>query len=65
MTNKKQGGLAGIIAGESAISTVGLGFGLNYRGYNIEDLSKYSTFEEVAFLLLNKKLPNQEELKAL
>ena len=28
-------GLAGIIAGDSAISTVGLGVGLNYRGYSI------------------------------
>ena len=36
--NKKQGGLAGITAGESAISTVGLGSGLNYRGYNIIEL---------------------------
>ena len=39
MTTKpsSSGGLDGIIAGESKISTVGLGFGLNYRGYNIED----------------------------
>jgi len=28
-----------MVAGESAISTVGLGSGLNYRGYNIIDLS--------------------------
>lgn len=28
-------GLAGIVAGDSAVSTVGLGVGLNYRGYNI------------------------------
>jgi hypothetical protein len=32
---KKTGGLAGIVAGESSISTVGLGSGLNYRGYNV------------------------------
>jgi len=36
---KKQGGLAGVVAGESSICTVGLGNGLNYRGYNINDLS--------------------------
>jgi 2-methylcitrate synthase len=28
-------GLAGIVAGDSKISTVGLGNGLNYRGYNV------------------------------
>ncbi len=30
-------GLAGLVAGTSAICTVGLGNGLNYRGYNIND----------------------------
>ena len=31
----KSGGLAGVVAGESAIATVGLGGkGLNYRGYS-------------------------------
>jgi len=63
MSNKKKGGLAGIVAGESAISTVGLGFGLNYRGYNIEDLANNAIFEEVAYLLLYKNLPTIEELK--
>lgn len=57
-------GLDGIIAGESKISTVGLGYGLNYRGYNIEDLAKYSTFEEVAYLLLLGELPTADELAA-
>ena len=57
-------GLDGIIAGESKISTVGLGFGLNYRGYNIEDLAKYACFEEVAYLLLIGELPTQAELNA-
>ncbi len=32
-------GLANIIAGESSISTVGLGTGLNYRGFNVSDLA--------------------------
>lgn len=62
MTKKKQGGLAGISAGESAISTVGLGYGLNYRGYNIVDLSKHSSFEEVAYLLLKGELPRKAQL---
>lgn len=55
-------GLAGIVAGDSAISTVGLGVGLNYRGYNIEDLAKNCIFEEVAHLLLFGNLPTKAEL---
>lgn len=30
-----KGGLAGVVAGDSKISTVGLGTGLNYRGFCI------------------------------
>ena len=55
-------GLAGIIAGDSAISTVGIGMGLNYRGYDIKDLSKYCIFEEVAYLLYFGALPTQAQL---
>jgi citrate synthase len=36
---------------------------LIYRGYNIIDLARSSTFEEVSFLLLNDRLPTQEDLK--
>lgn len=57
-------GLDGIIAGESAISTVGLGFGLNYRGYSIEDLAQHGSFEEIAYLLLLGNLPTLPELQA-
>ncbi len=61
----KSGGLAGIVAGESAIATVGLkGQGLNYRGYSIDDLAEHASFEEVAYLLLYGKLPTQKELDA-
>ena len=61
----KSGGLAGVVAGQSAIWTVGLaGKGLNYRGYSIDDLAEYATFEEVAYLLLYGKLPTQKELDA-
>ncbi|NOX14825.1 MAG: 2-methylcitrate synthase [Epsilonproteobacteria bacterium] len=63
MSSKKTGGLAGVVAGESAICTVGQGNGLNYRGYSIEDLAKYATFEEVAFLLQFGELPNKIELQ--
>jgi 2-methylcitrate synthase len=56
-------GLAGVIAGETAISTVGKeGIGLTYRGYAIEDLTEHGTFEEVAYLLLYGQLPTQAQL---
>ena len=58
-------GLAGVIAGQSAIATVGQeGSGLNYRGYSIDDLAEKASFEEVAFLLHNGYLPAQYELTA-
>ncbi len=60
---KKTGGLAGVVAGETAIATVGKeGKGLNYRGYSIFDLAEHATFEEVAFLLLYGELPMVKEL---
>jgi 2-methylcitrate synthase len=63
MNTKKPGGLAGIIAGETAVSTVGkAGLGLTYRGYSIHDLANYATFEEVAYLLIHGRLPTQTEL---
>jgi 2-methylcitrate synthase len=62
--SKKSGGLEGIIIGDTAISTVGKeGVGLTYRGYDIHDLAKHSTFEEVAYLLIYGHLPNADELK--
>ncbi|KTD35609.1 2-methylcitrate synthase [Legionella moravica] len=61
--SSKSGGLAGVVAGQSAIATVGLaGKGLNYRGYSIDDLAEYATFEEVAYLLNYGQLPTQTEL---
>jgi len=61
----KTGGLAGISAGQTAISTVGKeGVGLTYRGYSIEDLAEKASFEEVAYLLIHDKLPNKSELAA-
>jgi 2-methylcitrate synthase len=56
-------GLAGVVAGESAIATVGQeGKGLNYRGYSIDDLAASSAFEEVAYLLHYGQLPTRAEL---
>lgn len=55
-------GLEGVIAGETAISTIE--GGLRYRGYPIEELAEQSDFEEVAFLVLNGELPAQAEFAA-
>lgn len=61
--SSKSEGLAGVVAGQSAIATVGLaGEGLNYRGYSIDDLAAYASFEEVAYLLHFGTLPTQKEL---
>jgi 2-methylcitrate synthase len=63
MAQEKTGGLAGIIAGNTAIATVGKeGKGLTYRGYSIDDLAENSTFEEVAYLLIYGRLPSASEL---
>ncbi len=53
-------GLEGVIAGETAVSTIE--GGLQYRGYLITDLAEQSSFMEVAYLLLNGKLPSEEQL---
>ena len=65
MSEKKTaGGLADIIAGETAIATVGKeGAGLTYRGYDIEDMAKNATFDEVAYLLHYGDLPNRGQLE--
>lgn len=58
-------GLRGQSAGETALCTVGkTGSGLTYRGYDIEVLAEKAQFEEVAYLLLYGKLPDQAELDA-
>lgn len=60
--SQKTGGLAGVVAGQSAIATVGKGMGLNYRGYSIDDLAEKASFEETAYLLIEGTLPTQKEL---
>lgn len=61
--SNKTAGLAGVVAGQSGIATVGLaGKGLNYRGYSIDDLAEHSSFEEVAYLLHYGQLPTKAEL---
>lgn len=62
-TKKPAAGLRGISAGETAIATVGKeGSGLTYRGYDIKDLAAHARFEEVAYLLIEGRLPNRGEL---
>jgi citrate synthase len=53
-------GLEGVIAGETAISTVA--DGLRYRGYPVTELAEHTTFDEVAHLLLHGELPTQRQL---
>jgi citrate synthase len=55
-------GLEGVVAGETAISTIT--GGLEYRGYSVEQLADQATFEETAYLLLHGALPNAAELAA-
>lgn len=53
-------GLEGVIAGESAISTVE--GGLRYRGYPVTELTEKTGFDEVAYLLLHGELPTATQL---
>ena len=56
-------GLAGVVAGETAVSTVGKsGTGLTYRGYPIEELAARATYEECAYLLIHGELPSARGL---
>lgn len=62
---KNSAGLAGVVAGHSAIATVGKeGRGLRYRGYSIQDLAADACFEEVAYLLIHDALPTTDQLEA-
>jgi len=57
-------GLAGVVAGRTAICTVGAhGESLEYRGYDVGDLAERGSFEEVAYLLLCGELPSAAALE--
>jgi citrate synthase len=59
-------GLEGVVAAKSEICFIdGIAGRLVYRGYEIGDLVENATFEEVAHLLWDKKLPNRAELDQL
>jgi 2-methylcitrate synthase/citrate synthase II len=53
-------GLEGVIAGETAVSTIT--GGLSYRGYPVTELAEKCCFEEVAYLLLHGELPKKAQL---
>jgi 2-methylcitrate synthase len=56
-------GLLGIVVDETTISQVMPDINsLTYRGYAVQDLCEKCSFEEVAYLILNKELPNKSQL---
>ena len=62
---KKSVVLSGVVAGNTAICSVGrTGNDLHYRGYDILDIADSCEFEEIAYLLVHEKLPTLNELAA-
>jgi 2-methylcitrate synthase len=62
---KKSVALSGVVAGNTALSTVGLsGDDLHYRGYDILEIAERCEYEEIAYLLIHEKFPNARELAA-
>lgn len=56
-------GLKGIVAADTTICDVDGDLGkLIYRGYDIHELARLSTFEETSYLLFQGELPNQTQL---
>ncbi|MBX5471046.1 MAG: 2-methylcitrate synthase [Acetobacteraceae bacterium] len=62
---KKSVALSGVVAGNTALCTVGrTGNDLHYRGYDILDIAETCEFEEIAYLLVHGTLPTWAELTA-
>ncbi len=62
---KKSVALSGVVAGNTALCTVGrTGNDLHYRGYDILDVAQACEFEEIAHLLVHERLPTEAELIA-
>ena len=62
---KKSVALSGVVAGNTALCTVGrTGNDLHYRGYDILDFADKAEFEEIAYLLVHERLPTRGELTA-
>ena len=61
---KKSVALSGVTAGNTGLCSVGkTGNDLHYRGYDILDVANSCEFEEIAYLLVHGKLPNEAELR--
>ncbi len=57
-------GLRGVVIADTRICEVdGANGRLIYRGYKVQDLAENATYEEVVFLLLYEKLPDNAELE--
>ncbi len=64
MSDEIKKGLLGIVVDETEVSKVMPEINsLTYRGYAAQDLCEYCRFEEVAYLILNKDLPNTIQLR--
>src|SRR5205814_7302838 len=63
MTTATKAGLEDTVATSSSICYLDGEHGvLAYCGYDIHDLARHSTFEEVCFLLWHRRLPSRAEL---
>ena len=63
MSDDIKKGLLGIVVDETTVSQVMPEINsLTYRGYAVQDLCEKCIFEEVAYLVLNGKLPNETQL---
>jgi citrate synthase len=59
-------GLEGVVVAQTRLSRIdGQAGELIYGGYDIDDLARNATFEEVCYLLWNGALPNREQLSGL
>ena len=62
-STKSNAGLEGVVATSSAICYIDGERGLlTYAGYDIHELARSATFEEVCFLLWHRRLPTRSEL---
>ena len=63
MSDDLKKGLEGVLVAESELSFIDGDEGrLVYRGYDIEDLARDASYEEVLYLLWHGRLPNRDEL---
>ena len=65
MSDDLKKGLEGVLVAESELSFIDGDEGrLVYRGYEIEDLARGASYEEVLYLLWHGELPNREQYEA-